>query len=356
MADTVAQASLMPLSGEINLANYISNLFGGGAKLGNLSLASVPTLPTTAGVEEYTPEQLNQLMTEWLRGAGNFTGTAREQNLSGLYNTATRNLLSNDLLAQAALKATQANVPIKTANAQIAQTQANAQAQLAANVALANAKSQNEYNMEAAKLKASQPSAGVLGGALGIAALSAILNKTTTGEKVKKGTSNILDSIFGAPTQDKTGTSGTSVQQAQLPEMGMEEMTNILSSIPGEWRQSYADIPEFDAAAYQSAFDSFTPTQAASDFANSQFADLSSTMDFGNLNQWAGWAPSYSGYAEGTGYGTSIANYDLPNIGGGYDFAWDTTQPTYDLADAGDCLNNFADNIFSGGNFGFSWG
>lgn len=342
----VDQASLMPLSGEIGLANYISSLFGGGAKLGNLQLASTPTLPTTAGVEEYTPEQMNQLMTEWLRGGGNFLNTAREQNLSGLYNTATRNLVSNDLMAQAALKATQANVPIKTANAQIAQTQANAQAQLAANVALANAKTQNEYNMESAKLKASQPSAGVLGGALGIAALGAILNKTATGKKVKEGTSGILDSIFGTSTSADSGGVTRDDRISGMQELASMELANI-GSMPTADTFDLSSIGGF----------STLPSNYESDFASSQFTNLAEgeqVPDF--LSAFSGWSPSYSGFDEGTGWGTGIANYDLPSVGGGYDFAWDTTQPTYDLEDASGWLNNFANNMFSGGNFGFSWG
>lgn len=264
---TVAtNTSLMPFAGEVGLAQYINRLFGGGPNMGNLSLAGTPTLPGAAQVAtpedivantqaELTPEQLNQLMTEWLRGAGNFTGAAREQNLSGMYNTATRNLVSNDLMAQAALKATQANTPIKTANAQILNqvAQANAalkqnaatanaqllqqnqtaNANLATQIALENARTQNTYNVEQAKLKAATPSTGVLAGALGISALQSILNymnpKQTGGGGGGTNQGGLLEQIFGpyGGTTAQQTAAARKKREAELQGLADEELAAL---------------------------------------------------------------------------------------------------------------------------------
>lgn len=352
MADTVAQASLMPLSGEVGLAQYISNLFGGGAKLNASSLAQAPATLQATQLDEYTPEQLNQLITEYLRGSGNFLGASREQNLSGLYNTATRNLVSNDILAQAALKATQANTAVKTANAQLQQSNQQANANLATQVALQNAKTQNEFALR----KATQPSSAVLGGALGIAALNAILNKTGAGEKVGAATSGILESIFGKKTdttKKKTdvlatqdfATTDRDTRIADYMQQASDELASIQSAIPAS--TGYQDI-SYDPTGITT----FTPTQASSDFAISEFSNYDMADAADTISQWANWAPSYTGWDQGSGVGTSIANYDL-GTGGGYDFGWDTT-PTYDLADASDWLDDFMYN--PGSDFGFSWG
>lgn len=351
--ETVQQASLMPFSGEIGLAQYINQLFGGNTgQITNLALAPTPTQLTTEQLAEYTPEQLSQLMTEYMRGAGNFLGAAREQNLSGLYNTATRNLVSNDIMAQAALKATQANTAVKTANANLANQTQNANAQIASQVALQNARTQNEVNLANAKLKAATPSTGVLGGALGIAALGALLNKTGVGSKIKKDTTGILDSILGTNLSDVGGVTRDD-RVAGMMEMASQELAWLQSG--GGVDTTPMPTDSFDLSSIGGF--STLPSNYESDFAASQFAGLTpgeQVPDF--LSAFSGWAPSYSGYDEGTGYGTSIANYDLPSIGGGYDFAWDTTQPTYDLGSVGDWASNLASNAFDFSNFNFSWG
>lgn len=353
----VDQASLMPFAGEIGLAQYINTLFGGGSAnnygMGNLALSSAPTLGTAAQVaapetltanlqSELTPEDMNNLITEWLRGQGNFLGAAREQNTAGLYNTATRNLVSNDLMAQAALKATQANIPIKTANAQILNQVANANAQLkqqaastnaqllqqqqnantnlATQVALKNTETQNAYNLALAKLKAATPTPGVLAGAAGISGLQAILNSTGLGDALKTGTQaltqGLLQSIFGS-----SGTSGTTKSRDKnildMQDMASEELASM-----------GVDTGGFD-------FNRDFNIQSMQDMASSELADLAdfsaSPIDYGLQNV------SYSPMDFGSFNVTPVSYNTTPDYGYYSDYnpaySMDFNMPSYDFAD-----------------------
>ena len=106
----------MPLQNEMQLANWVSSLFSGKTANPNYTGATVaaPQL-----VNQMSGQDLQNLMTEYMRGSGNFLQNMMQQNQSGLYNTNTRQLVANDLTAQAALKASQANVPIQQGNAQL---------------------------------------------------------------------------------------------------------------------------------------------------------------------------------------------------------------------------------------------
>lgn len=346
----VDQASLMPFAGEIGLANYINNLFGGGSAnnygMGNLALAGTPTTSTAAQVatpekltanlqSELSPEDMNNLITEWLRGQGNFLGAAREQNLSGMYNTATRNLVSNDLMSQAALKATQANIPIKTANAQILNQVANANAQLqqsaanananlvqqnqqantnlATQVALKNADTQNQYNLALAKLKAATPTPGVLAGAAGISGLQAILNSTGLGDALKTGTQaltqGLLQSIFGAPASSGT-TKSRDKNILDMQDMATEELAamGVDTGYDNSIMQNYStgmmqDWLNADMAPAQS----YSPVDYG--LQNASF----SPMDFGSFSATpvSYNAPDYGYYSD---YNTSApTNFDMPD-------------------------------------------
>lgn len=106
----------MPLQNEMQLANWISGMVSGKSPNPNYTGATVqaPQL-----VNQMAPQDLQNLMTEYMRGQGGFLNNMMQSRQSGLYNSNTRNLVSNDILAQAALKASQANVPIQQGNAQL---------------------------------------------------------------------------------------------------------------------------------------------------------------------------------------------------------------------------------------------
>lgn len=354
----VDQASLMPFSGEIGLAQYINQLFGGaGANnygMGNLALTGAPTLPAAQQVAtpeeitattqaELTPEDMNNLITEWLRGQGNFLGAAREQNISGMYNTATRNLVSNDLMAQAALKATQANIPIKTANAQILNQVANANAalkqqaastnaqllqqnqqantNLATNVALKNTETQNAYNLALAKLKAATPTPGVLAGAAGISGLQAILNSTGLGDALKTGTQaltqGLLQSIFGA-----SGGTGT----AKSRDKNILDMQDLAS-------EELAAMGITDTSGFD--FNRDFNIQSMQDMASSELSGLgdysASPIDYGLQNV------SYSPMDFGSFNVTPVSYNTTPDYGYYSDYnpaySMDFNMPSYDFAD-----------------------
>jgi hypothetical protein len=152
-----AQQSMMPLQGEMQLVNYLSSLFGG--KQLNPKYTGETVTPASL-VPEMTGDEMSSVMTEWMRGQGNFLGNQRQQNLAGLYNTSTSKLVANDLQAQAALKAALANTQIKQGNSQL----------------------MNQYY---SKLQNQQPQylpndpnqLGKTGAAAGIAALNSLLGK-----------------------------------------------------------------------------------------------------------------------------------------------------------------------------------
>lgn len=112
----MAENSNMPLAGELGLINYLQGMFSGKTVNPNYTGGKVPApvlAPTMSG------QDMSNIMTEFLRGNGQFLDQMRQQNLSGMYNSSTQKLVANDLTAQAALKASLANQNIQQGNAQI---------------------------------------------------------------------------------------------------------------------------------------------------------------------------------------------------------------------------------------------
>lgn len=105
----------LPLQQELGLVNYFRNITGtqgsGGAAVAGQA-------------SEIDSQGLQNIMTEWLRGNGQFLEKMHQQNQSGLYNSSTRRLVANDLTAQAALKAATASSQVSVENAKM-QTQAS---------------------------------------------------------------------------------------------------------------------------------------------------------------------------------------------------------------------------------------
>ena len=109
MADT-AQNPYLPFAQEFNLIDQ----FRGGKQI------TAPTV-SGAGVPLMSGQQLQQLMTSYLRGPGNFLEKSRAQNMAGLYNSSTNRLMQDNALAEASRQATEANVKIQLGNQQLAQ-------------------------------------------------------------------------------------------------------------------------------------------------------------------------------------------------------------------------------------------
>jgi hypothetical protein len=186
------QQSMMPLQGEMQLVNYLSSLFGG--KTVNPNYTGETVLPPSL-IPEMTGDDMSSVMTEWLRGQGNFLGNQRQQNLAGLYNTSTSKLVANDLTAQAALKAALANTQIKQGNSQL----------------------QNQYysrlqNQQPQYLPQDPNQMGKVGAALGVSALNSLL-----GGGGKDG-GGLLDKLMGALT-------GTSAKTSTQPSTGKKPAT-----------------------------------------------------------------------------------------------------------------------------------
>lgn len=115
-AQQPGQQMSYPLQGEMQLANWITNMFS--SKVANPKYTGATVAPPQL-VNQLTPQDLQNLMTEFMRGQGGFLQNMQQAKQSGLYNSNTQRLVANDLTAQAALKASQANVPIQQGNAQL---------------------------------------------------------------------------------------------------------------------------------------------------------------------------------------------------------------------------------------------
>lgn len=126
----------MPLSSELNVLNYLRNITG---TSNSGSTYKAATAKATLA-PELTSDQMNSIMTEWLRGNGKFLENMQQQNVSGLYNTSTRKLVANDLTAQAALKAATANQDIQKTNAKLSTDVAMKNAELQTSTNAANSK------------------------------------------------------------------------------------------------------------------------------------------------------------------------------------------------------------------------
>jgi hypothetical protein len=105
----------MPLQNEMQLANWISGMFG---KTANPNYTGA-TVAAPQLVNQMSGQDMQNLMTEFMRGQGGFLQSMQQARQSGLYNSNTQRLVANDITAQAALKATQANVPIQQGNASL---------------------------------------------------------------------------------------------------------------------------------------------------------------------------------------------------------------------------------------------
>ena len=248
----------MPLQQELGLVNYMRQLTG---------TQTNPIQQAQAGqASEIDSEGLQGIMTEWLRGSGQFLQHMQQQNQSGLYNSSTRRLVANDLTAQAALKA---------ATAQSAVSVKNAEMQTQASIANANnsAKVGGKTSQKDSALNA------IL--AAGIAAYNK--NSSTDPKKDKKRAQEIADAtsrdIAGAPVAfDASPTAADD------------------SLFGSDIAQNYSNYPDYSGAV--------TPEYSNVDFSNSG-ADFSG-VDFSGMDFFGGDTGSF----DYSGAGFSTPEYD----------------------------------------------
>lgn len=305
MADPVN--SNMPLAGEMALASYLSNLFGSGKTPNPNYTGATPLPPQLVG--QMSGGDMQNIMTEFLRGNGQFLQQMMQQNQSGIYNSPTRRLIANDLTAQAALKATQANVPIQQGNASL----------------------MNQYY---SRLNNQQPQ--YLPGdpnrkqnsamALGIAALNKLLEgglsgkdgkgKTSAkGTGSKSGEKDVGSSIMEALSTAFAG--GDSFQQ--LPEGGFAATAenpfsaptdNIFGSVQDIGQQMYTAPNDYsfmqDNTIGGAGLGAFDFTGGGGEF--NSFANIPSLSDGGGLQSWA---DMEAGFAD---YDYSAAPNDFPDF------------------------------------------
>jgi hypothetical protein len=142
MADSNQNTGLqIPLLPELQLVKAGQDMLG----MGGSSGSNVNFTPT-AGIPQLTAQDMNAIIQNFLRTDGQFLNKALAQNRSGMYNSTSRASMSKELLAQAALKAVQANTQIATSNAAIA----------SANAAGARAAAGNGEDAETRKRRARQ--------------------------------------------------------------------------------------------------------------------------------------------------------------------------------------------------------
>lgn len=132
-----------PLQDELGLINYFKGVLGlGDEASGNGAKREVSAnlTPITGNeIPQVTDADLMKLMTEFLRTDGKFLNTMFQQNQAGLYNSTTRKLLGNDLLAQAALKAATDKSRTSALQAQLASQIASSNKDLSLRAAISNA-------------------------------------------------------------------------------------------------------------------------------------------------------------------------------------------------------------------------
>lgn len=217
----------MPLQSELGLVNYLQGLFSGKVANPNYTGASVPA-PVTAPL--MSGQDMQNIMTEFLRGNGQFLDHMRQQNLSGLYNSSTQKLVANDLTAQAALKASTANSAIQQQNASIL----------------------NNYNARVALqqpqyLPNTQGGLGKTSAALGIAGLD-----------------KLLGGVLGGGSGNKKGKSTKKDDTS-----GESEGKGIFEAISSAWENLTSEGGGIPKSAETYGFDPFAdPKFNASDYSN----------------------------------------------------------------------------------------
>jgi hypothetical protein len=217
MASNEETGLQIPLLPELQLTRTVQDMLGmGGSGGGNVAFTP------TAGIPQLTAQDMNGIIQNFLRTDGQFLNKALQQNQSGMYNSTSRASMSKELLAQAALKAVQANTQIAASNASIA----------ASNAAGARAAAGNGEDAETRRRRARQQ--------LGIAAGIHYL-RSPGGGAAAGGAWDSTKSFFGM---------GNESLDNLFPMSGVDELPFAADLAPaGNMDLSFldsADIPSFD--------------------------------------------------------------------------------------------------------------
>lgn len=293
-----------PLQSELGLINYLRSVTGTGSR-GSVAVPGQvgQTQQAVAGqAPELTQDVLSNIMTEWLRGSGNFLQSMQQQNQSGLYNSSTRRLVANDLTAQAALKAAQAGSAVQQENARLA----TAASQTNANLASANRISDARYQTETSMANAARGVAGTSQkdqaiNALLAAALNAYRGKEDKEAKSKKATrpedrqAQGVEAPAVAPAPYSAFTSDDAGFAPMLPyeasQLNAPQMSYVPSALP------------------QISYDMYAP-QLAAQFEQGYTPQMSydPAMSYTPID-YSAWEPSYAepiAYQDWSGYSYDV--------------------------------------------------
>ena len=297
-----------PLQPELGLINYLRQITG----IGTPGSVAVPgqasqSIQAVAGqAPELTQDTLSNIMTEWLRGSGNFLNAMHQQNQSGLYNSSTRRLVANDLTAQAALKAAQAGSAVQQRNAELATAASQTNANNAAQVGQTNARLTTEAALQNARQGvAGQSSKSQMVNTLLAAALNAYngKNKKTMqpkGQDAQVQTQTSPEATAALPNfapVDMGAFSPADYSSVNVPQMSIDPTaamaTNPLATFQGQTYFNPADFSVgFDTSGYGMSVD--PNAGGALNFADFSGGpvDFSTPVDYSGVDLSGGYTPN----------------------------------------------------------------
>lgn len=345
MADMVK--SDMPLANELSVVNYLRNILGVSSsgtatagQVGNTLQAvggvSTPGVATASQAEELTQDQLSTIMTEWLRGNGQFLDNMRQQNVSGLYNTSTQKLVANDLTAQAALKAATANQEIQKANANLA-TQANiATSNQATQSSMASAQNQTSASQTNAQLAAQNAQLNArLSTDASLANAKSGANTSRTDSLINTALAALMNAYKSSGNKEAKGAKGTK----NLNTSGITESNQDYSAFNDAFStaqantnflldSSYTPTTDITAPSYNYGLEAIT-APAASNFDIPYTAPVDmggfeapTVMDFGQTSAASSYDFTPVNYTDSDFYGTSIGTPDYGSVGSPEDYTF----------------------------------
>lgn len=294
--------SNLPLQGEMALFDYLQGLVTG--KTANPNYTGVASqLQAVPKIPELTGEVLNSIITEYMRGPGNYLNSMAQARQSGLYNSNTQKLVSDNIVTEAARKAALANSSIQETNAKNV---------LAMNQILAQL--QPKYIDTSNQRKSAA-------GGIAISGLEKLIGLGSSAAKGGSALQQILG-MFGGDAGPKSKSS-----------LNDEELQKLLTGETGFDPMSPGMTPAPDAFPLQGIMNDISQRSTPLGWtSNSQFApaDLSSagqfsvpdlgTMDFSSFMSPSG----SSGGGGGSGGGLS----DLLGMLGNISFGGGTTSST----------------------------
>lgn len=291
--------STLPLSGEMALFDYLQGLATGKAPNPNYTGVNISA---PKPVKELSGEGLQSIITEYMRGQGNFLGNMAQARQSGLYNSNTQKLVADNILTEASRKAALANTAIQESNARI----------------------QNEHNrnllaMQPRYLNTQNQRKSAAGG-LAIAGLEKLLGFGTSnvGKAATGAAAKYIQQLFG----DQGGEGMSEEERMRLLKKGFDADEGEFTPAPG-------------AFPLHSILNEVSQMSTPLGFASSQF--MPSFESNGGMN-FADYGSVDSSFLPGF-------NFDSPTSGGGggLDFS-DFDMPSFDFS--------FPTFDFGGGNTG----